>query len=78
MLNNLNEEKNEFLKISRSINQKNELHLNDINYLKKEIESLNKKTEEEYNLLKEENNNNNDIIKEINEQQNINKDLIVE
>ena len=77
-LNNLNKEKNEIIKISRGISQKNELDENNINYLKNEINTLSQKNEQELNLLKNDEQKNIDIINEINEEQNNNKDLIIE
>lgn len=78
LLNNLNGDKNEIMRISRELSQKNELNQNNINYLKNEIETLNKKNEEDSNLLKLENENNINIIKQLKEEENINKELILE
>ena len=78
LLNNLNGDKNEIMRISRELSQKNELNQNNINYLKNEIETLNKKNEEVSNLLKLENENNINIIKQLKEEENINKEMILE
>ena len=71
-------EKNEIIKISRGISQKNELDENNINYLKNEINTLSQKNEQELNLLKNDEQKNIDIINEIHEEQNNNKNLIIE
>ena len=78
ILKSLGEEKNEILKRKRGLGQKNELILNDIKYLKNEVESLNKKNQDDCILLKEKNDKNINLINQLNEEESNNRQFILE
>jgi chromosome segregation ATPase len=75
-LNNLKKEKNDVMKISRELAQKNELNLNDINYYRNEINIQTKKYEDDTNKLNSNIEENFNLEKELTEEQNTNRNLI--